>query len=332
MATSKSSVSATIASTPVLSKTSVSKTSDSKLNLPQIDSIKKHNPNPSAVNQNVPTPNTDQNAVGFSGVTFAHKDGEEILRQVSFSLPKGSMTFLTGESGIGKSSLLHLIFKAYDHYLGQITIHGKDLSSLSNEELSTLRQSIGIVFQEFNLFDHLSVLDNVALPLTLRGEALDSARTQATELLSWLGLGSYLSKSPQTLSGGQRQRIAVARCVITNPDIILADEPTGHVDDDCADRIISLFKHLNEQGKTVIISTHNKGMVASNPFPQLHLDNGNIEIIEPVITKKTTKKIPSKKSTPKTAAKATTKTKAKASPKTSGSKTKKTALKEVSNG
>lgn len=259
-----------------------------------------------AANENQ-TSSKDQISLEFDQVTFAYQDGEEILQNVSFTVEKGGLYFLTGASGIGKSSLLQLIYKGQDRYLGRINIFGKDLQSISDAELAAFRQKIGIVFQEFNLFDHLSTVDNVALALTLKGEELSAARDQASELLSWLGLGSLLHKMPSTLSGGQRQRIALARAVITDPDIILADEPTGHVDDETAHKIMSLFENLNRRGKTVIISTHNRTLIEKTKSQELEIKDKTVTLVKArttAATKKVKKTTRAKKTVKKAAPKA----------------------------
>ena len=217
-------------------------------------------------------------AISFDRVTFAYKEGEEVFRDASFSIPKGGFFFLTGASGSGKPSLLKLIYNANKYYLGSLKVMGQEMKHIKGSQLSAFRRKIGIVFQEFHLFDHLSTVDNVALPLTLKGEPLTQAREKASEILSWIGLGSFLHKMPTILSGGQRQRVAMARAVINDPDIILADEPTGHVDDANAMKIMALFQTLHDKGKTLILSTHNQGIIDMMDYPQLALERGIVSL------------------------------------------------------
>jgi cell division transport system ATP-binding protein len=216
--------------------------------------------------------------IEFDRVTFAYQNGEEIFRDVNFKVPKGGFYFVTGESGSGKSTLLKLIYNANKSYLGSLKVLDQEMKTLKDPARTQLRRKIGIVFQEFHLFDHLTVLDNVALPLTLAGKSLAVAREQAAEMLSWLGLGSFLHQMPILLSGGQRQRIAVARAAVGNPDIILADEPTGHVDDNNAVKLMFLFTRLYEQGKTILFATHNRDLISEFPFPELSIAQKHITL------------------------------------------------------
>lgn len=215
-------------------------------------------------------------AISFDRVTFAYAQGEEVFRDASFAIPKGGFFFLTGASGSGKSSLLKLIYNANKYYLGSLKVMGQEMKDIKESQLPDFRRKIGIVFQEFHLFDHLSTMDNVALPLTLKGEPLTQAREKAAELLSWIGLGSFLHKMPTILSGGQRQRVAMARAIINDPDIILADEPTGHVDDANAMKIMALFQSLHDKGKTLILSTHNRSIMDTMGYPKLIIEKGTV--------------------------------------------------------
>ncbi len=212
----------------------------------------------------------------FAGVGMRYGRGEETLRDVSFDLAPGSFHFLTGPSGAGKSSLLKLIYRAERPSRGLITLFGQDLSVLPRRQLPLLRRRIGVVFQDFRLLDHLSAFDNAALPLRLAGKAPKTWRNDVAELLTWVGLGAKLHAMPATLSGGEKQRLAIARAVMGQPDILLADEPTGNVDHDMALRILRLLVELNRQGTTVLIASHDRDLVARAGMPELRLDQGRL--------------------------------------------------------
>jgi cell division transport system ATP-binding protein len=212
----------------------------------------------------------------FAGVGLRYGRGEEVLRDVTFDLEAGSFHFLTGPSGAGKSSLLKLIYRAERPSRGLVTLFGQDLAVLPRRQLPLLRRRIGVVFQEFCLLDHLSALDNAALPLRLAGLAPKTYRDDVAEMLAWVGLGPKLHALPPTLSGGEKQRLAIARAVMGRPDILLADEPTGNVDHEIALRILRLFVELNRQGTTVLIASHDQDLVARSGMPELRLDQGRL--------------------------------------------------------
>ena len=214
----------------------------------------------------------------FAGVGMRYGRGPETLRDVSFELEPGSFHFLTGPSGAGKSSLLKLIYRAEKPSRGLITLFGQDLSVLPARDLPLLRRHIGVVFQEFRLLEHLSAFDNVALPLRLSGKKAKTYKADVAELLAWVGLGSKLHAMPATLSGGEKQRLAIARAVVAQPDIILADEPTGNVDHEMAARILRLFIELNRQGSTVLIASHDRELVARAGMPVLELQDGRLAL------------------------------------------------------
>jgi cell division transport system ATP-binding protein len=216
----------------------------------------------------------------FAGVGLRYGRGEEVLRDVSFALPAGSFHFLTGASGAGKSSLLKLIYRAERPSRGLVTLFGQDLAVLPRRQLPLLRRRIGVVFQDFHLIDHLSAFDNAALPLRVAGKPPKAWRDDVAELLAWVGLGSKLHAMPPTLSGGEKQRLAIARAVMGQPDILLADEPAGNVDPEMALRILRLFVELNRQGTTVLIASHDQDLVARSGVPQLHLDQGRLARVE----------------------------------------------------
>jgi cell division transport system ATP-binding protein len=212
----------------------------------------------------------------FSGVSLRYGRGEETLREVSFALEAGSFHFLTGPSGAGKSSLLKLIYRAERPSRGLITLFGQDMAVLPRRQLPLLRRRIGVVFQDFRLLDHLSAFDNAALPLRLAGKPPKTYRNDVAEMLTWVGLGSKLHAMPATLSGGEKQRLAIARAVMGQPDILLADEPTGNVDHEMALRILRLFVELNRQGATVLIASHDRDLVARSGLPELRLEQGRL--------------------------------------------------------
>jgi cell division transport system ATP-binding protein len=202
--------------------------------------------------------------------------GPKILHDISFELRPGSFHFLSGASGAGKSSLLKLIYLAHCPSHGLVTLFGHDTASASRRELALLRRRVGVVFQDFRLLEHLSVLDNVALPLKVSGEKPSRIKEHATELLSWVGLDDCIDALPRTLSGGQKQRVAIARAVISRPDLLLADEPTGNVDNAIAVRLLHLFEELNRLGTTVLIATHNESLMGQFDHKRYHLEGGEL--------------------------------------------------------
>lgn len=159
---------------------------------------------------------------------------------------------------------------------GRIALFGRDTAAAKRYELPALRRRVGVVFQDFRLLDHLSTLDNVALPLRVGGANEADVQKFVPDLLTWVGLAEHVHAKPPTLSGGQKQRVAIARAVIGRPELLLADEPTGNVDDHIAMRLMYLFEELNKLGTTVVIATHNQNLVARLPYPRLHLEDGRL--------------------------------------------------------
>ncbi len=202
--------------------------------------------------------------------------GPVILRDVNLQLEPGSFHFVVGPSGAGKSSLLKLMYLAYHPSDGRVSLFGRDVVSLTRREEALLRRRIGVVFQDFRLLDHLTALENVALPLRVAGQPESKIINHVTELLSWVGLSDHLHALPPTLSGGQQQRVAIARAVIARPSLLIADEPTGNVDDRIAMRLMYLFEELNKLGTTVVIATHNENLVERLKHPILRLQDGTV--------------------------------------------------------
>ena len=217
--------------------------------------------------------------IQFENVGLRYGMGPEVLRNVSFNLAPGSFHFLTGSSGAGKTSLLQLLFLAQRPTRGLISIFGQDVATLPRRELPAIRRRIGVVFQEFRLLNHLTTYENVALPLRIRGVHTDEYENNVIELLRWVGLGERLNATPETLSGGEKQRAAIARAVVGRPSLLLADEPTGNVDPELAQRLLRLFVELNRLGTTILIATHDRLLMDDFGAPRLVLDNGELEVV-----------------------------------------------------
>lgn len=215
----------------------------------------------------------------FNGVSLRYETGPEILKDIQFTLTPGSFYFMTGESGAGKTSLLSLLYLDNLPTRGRVRLFGRAVDMLARAEKAHIRRQLGVVFQDFRLLEHLNAFDNVALPLRIAGVREPEIRRHVAELLAWVGLEKQMKAFPAALSGGEKQRIAIARAVINRPSLLLADEPTGNVDDAMAKRLLHLFLELNKLGTTVVIATHNHGLIRHFDFPRLHLEAGNLSVI-----------------------------------------------------
>lgn len=219
--------------------------------------------------------------IQFEHVGLRYGIGPEVLSDINFSLAPGSFHFLSGPSGAGKTSLMRLLYLGKRPTRGLMTMFSQNVNAMTREQLVPLRQRIGVVFQDFRLLDHMSAFDNVALPLRIQGKPEKEIRNNVEELLDWVGLGDHMHVLPNTMSGGQQQRIAIARAVITRPRLLLADEPTGNLDDDIGLRLMNLFEQLNRMGTTIVIATHSQQMMEKFNHPRLVLDNGGLMVEEP---------------------------------------------------
>ena len=220
------------------------------------------------------------NVIRFENVGLRYGLGPEILRDISFDLPSGSFQFLSGPSGAGKTTLLKLLFMSLKPTRGLINVFGKDRARVTRQELPLLRRRIGIVFQDFRLLDHMSTFDNVALPLRVRGREEASYRQDVAELLKWVGLGDRMHVLPPVLSGGEKQRVAIARALIEQPEILLADEPTGNVDPPLARRLLRLFIEMNRLGTAVVIATHDLNLMEQVDARRMILSDGRLDIYD----------------------------------------------------
>ncbi len=219
--------------------------------------------------------------IKFENVGLRYGIGPEVLGDINFTLDPGSFHFLTGPSGAGKTSLMSLIYLGRRPTRGLVTMFGQNISDLDRRKLVPIRQRIGVVFQDFRLLPHLSAFDNVALPLRILGRPEKEIDNNVNELLDWVGLGDKTNVLPPTMSGGEQQRIAIARAVIARPRLLLADEPTGNLDDEIGFRLMHLFDQLNRMGTTIVIATHNQAIIDKLGHPCLVLDSGHLHVDEP---------------------------------------------------
>ena len=211
------------------------------------------------------------------GIRYGH--GPEILSNVNLSLERGSFHFLTGKSGAGKTSLLSMMYLSQKPSRGRVSIFGNNVNFTNRNALAMFRRRIGVVFQDFRLLEHVSAFDNVALPLRVCGMGEKEIKKRVNELLRWVEIDRSTSAITSTLSGGEKQRVAIARAVINRPDILLADEPTGNVDNDIAPKLMKLFVELNRLGTTVVIATHNENLIRDFQYPCIHLKNHGLRVL-----------------------------------------------------
>jgi cell division transport system ATP-binding protein len=212
--------------------------------------------------------------VRFENVGMRYGMGPEVLRDISFHLRPGSFHFLTGPTGAGKSSLLKLLALSHRPSRGLVTLFDREVSTLERDDLPAFRRKIGVVYQEFRLLNHLSAIDNVALPLKIAGAVDKQIYQHVAELLDWVGLGNQVDAKPPTLSGGEKQRVAIARAIINRPQLLIADEPTGSMDAEMGLRLMRLFQELNKIGTTVVVATHDLDMIQRFGNPVMYLKDG----------------------------------------------------------
>lgn len=193
------------------------------------------------------------------GVGFGYEETPDVLRDVNLILPAGSFHFLTGPSGAGKSTLLKLLTLDVRPREGTLELFGEEAGAAPRSALPDFRRRMGVVFQDFRLLDHLSAWENVALPLRLAGVKTADYADDVHEMLEWVGLGEKIDSRPAALSGGEKQRLAIARAVVTGPDLIIADEPTGNVDAAMAGRLLKLFQSMNRLGYSSVRSEKARG-------------------------------------------------------------------------
>ncbi|MDD7389719.1 MAG: ABC transporter ATP-binding protein [Lachnospiraceae bacterium] len=200
----------------------------------------------------------------------------QALSNVSFSVEQGEYVAIMGESGSGKTTLLNILAALDQPTMGQVLLDGRALSGISEKELAVFRRkNLGFVFQEFNLLDTFSIKDNILLPLVLSGRAVSEMKKRLEPLAEQLGIADLLEKYPYEISGGQKQRAAVARAIITDPKLILADEPTGALDSKSTDELLQVFQNINDMGQTILMVTHST-KAASHANRVLFIKDGEV--------------------------------------------------------
>jgi cell division transport system ATP-binding protein len=201
-------------------------------------------------------------------------DSQPVVKNITFNISKGEMAFLTGPTGAGKSTLLRLTYFADKADEGSISVGDFQFQSMKSSSVPHLRRSIGVVFQDFKLLNAMTVFDNVALALRIRGMAEKDIRAIVTDALKSVHLRHKADSLPVALSGGEQQRVVIARAIVAEPPVVLADEPTGNLDPDTSGHIIRLFLDMNLRGTTVLIATHNRELYRHTGKRVLKLDQG----------------------------------------------------------
>jgi cell division transport system ATP-binding protein len=220
-------------------------------------------------------------AVRLEHIGKRYDGGAEVLRDVSATLDPGGFYFLTGAGGSGKTTLLDIICLAQRPNGGALRLFDTDTAGLDGRGRAMLRRRIGMVLQDFRLFEDLSVTDNVALPLRIAGTPEPEIREHVAAMLGWLDLERNAASLPTALSGIEKQRVAIARAIVGRPDLLLADEPTGHVDHEAASFLVRVFERVNALGTTVLIATRDTEFAARFTHPRLHLSEGMLRTDEP---------------------------------------------------
>jgi cell division transport system ATP-binding protein len=213
--------------------------------------------------------------ITFLDVTKEY-DKQTALRNITFSIEKGEMAFITGPSGSGKTTLLKLTYLAERADSGSITVAGFEIDQLRESSIPILRRHIGVVFQDFRLLANRDVFDNVALALRIRGVGEKEARGRVFEALKTVNLRHKSDAFPRRLSGGEQQRVVIARAIVSEPTVLLADEPTGNLDPDTAYGVMRTFKDINAKGTTVLVATHNRELFRHTGRKVIRLDTGNL--------------------------------------------------------
>ena len=201
--------------------------------------------------------------------------GVYALRDLSLKVDKGEFVFLTGPSGAGKSTLLRLLLREDLPSEGQLTVAGRDLATLGRSQVQAYRRSVGFVFQDFRLIPRFTVFQNVSFVMRVLGTAEAVQQRKTFQVLKWVGLQHRMNAYPEELSGGEQQRIAIARALVNDPQLVIADEPTGNLDPDLSLEIMNLFREINARGTTVLVATHDRELIRRVGRRAIALDHGH---------------------------------------------------------
>lgn len=212
--------------------------------------------------------------IRLQNVSARYTPETEVLKSVDLHLEQGGFYFLSGGSGAGKSTLMRILSLTKPISGGTLEVFDQKIDGLNHADLPSLRRKIGLVVQDYHLLDHLTVRENVGLPLKIAGEKSAEIRAKVQELLEWVDIADHADNYPPTLSGGQKQRAAIARAVIRSPEVILADEPTGNLDPALSLKVMYLFQALNKMGTAVLFATHDENLISLFDYPVLDLKNG----------------------------------------------------------
>ena len=202
--------------------------------------------------------------------------GVYALRDLSLTIDKGEFIFLTGPSGAGKSTLLRLLLREDLPSEGELKVLGRDLKALNPSQVQTFRRTVGFVFQDFRLIPRFSVFQNVAFVMRVLGLPVSTQQRKTFQVLKWVGLQHRMNAFPEELSGGEQQRVAIARALVNDPQLVLADEPTGNLDPDLSLEIMNLFREINARGTTVVVATHDRELIRRVGRRSVTLDHGRI--------------------------------------------------------
>lgn len=198
--------------------------------------------------------------IKFDSASYSYT-GSKLLSDITLDIASGAFHFVTGPSGSGKTTFLKMCYGELRPNTGAVQIFDQDLGQMTRDDIASMRRKIGVIHQDCQFLDHLNIVDNIALPLSVSQQINPNSETQLKELLAWVGLTNRVNAMPPELSGGERQRVALARAVIMSPDIIIADEPTGNVDWEMSQRLLKLLIELNKMGKTVLLASHDLSLI-----------------------------------------------------------------------